>query len=349
MLVHSFAKALAPSSRLAVRKNPILLSLAPRRSFVSGALPRARALFGSTNSNDKQRDDGGRQQRLAGGLGIAASFAAFGTATVSSSAPDATVDAAPPSDVSGKSAGAAKLVLYQYEVCPFCNKVKAFLDYHQIPYTKVEVNPLNKAEIKFSKDYRMVPLAMVDGVQVNGSQQIIDALTTSLGVDTSNARPSTATWEKWVDDWLVHLLPPNIYRTPREALQAFDYITDQSNFSKWQQLSVRFSGAAVMFMIAKKAKAKYGLSDDARQDMLDAIEKWVTEGLTEEGAGPFHGGERPDNADLTVFGVLRAIDGDIGCRYDTWDDLKASEAAYMPGFWEWYNAMKAVVPPAVLV
>ncbi len=25
-----------------------------------------------------------------------------------------------------------EVVLYQYEVCPFCNKVKAILDYHKV-------------------------------------------------------------------------------------------------------------------------------------------------------------------------------------------------------------------------
>ena len=24
------------------------------------------------------------------------------------------------------------IILYQYEVCPFCNKVRAFLDYHKV-------------------------------------------------------------------------------------------------------------------------------------------------------------------------------------------------------------------------
>jgi hypothetical protein len=30
---------------------------------------------------------------------------------------------------------------------------------------------------------------------------------------------------RWVDNHLVHLLSPNIYRTPKEALEAFDYLT----------------------------------------------------------------------------------------------------------------------------
>ncbi|GFS33190.1 glutathione S-transferase family protein [Actinidia rufa] len=57
------------------------------------------------------------------------------------------------------------VVLYQYEACPFCNKVKAFLDYHDIPYKIVEVNPMNKKEIKWS-DYKKVPILMVDGEQM---------------------------------------------------------------------------------------------------------------------------------------------------------------------------------------
>ncbi|XP_010274064.1 PREDICTED: prostaglandin E synthase 2-like isoform X3 [Nelumbo nucifera] len=58
-----------------------------------------------------------------------------------------------------------EVVLYQYEACPFCNKVKAFLDYHHIPYKVVEVNPLSKKEIKWS-DYKKVPILTVDGEQL---------------------------------------------------------------------------------------------------------------------------------------------------------------------------------------
>ncbi|KAL0432335.1 UNVERIFIED_CONTAM: Prostaglandin E synthase 2 [Sesamum latifolium] len=57
------------------------------------------------------------------------------------------------------------VVLYQYEACPFCNKVKAFLDYYDIPYKVVEVNPISKKEIKWS-DYKKVPILMVDGEQM---------------------------------------------------------------------------------------------------------------------------------------------------------------------------------------
>lgn len=60
------------------------------------------------------------------------------------------------------SEGALKLILYQYKTCPFCSKVRAFLDYHGAPYEIVEVNPVMRQEIKWST-YRKVPILMVNG------------------------------------------------------------------------------------------------------------------------------------------------------------------------------------------
>ena len=42
-----------------------------------------------------------------------------------------------------------KVQLYQYAICPFCNKTKALMDYAGVDYQSIEVNPLTKAEIKW--------------------------------------------------------------------------------------------------------------------------------------------------------------------------------------------------------
>lgn len=39
-------------------------------------------------------------------------------------------------------------------------------------------------------------------------------------------------WRKWVDDVLVHVLSPNVYRTPSEALQAFHWFSKVSLIEK---------------------------------------------------------------------------------------------------------------------
>jgi len=231
----------------------------------------------------------------------------------------------------GVSIPAEPLKLYQYEVCPFCNKVQTFLEYHGIPYSKMEVNPLTKAEIKF-QDYRMVPFAIIDGSQVNGSGTIIKSLLNEEKLSEDEDK-----WFSWVDDHLVHVLPVNIYRTPKEALQSFEYITNQSNFTSWQKFSIQYGGALAMFFIAKRSKKKYNLGDDPREELVNAVEIWTNEGLAGK---EFHSGkEEPDTADLAVFGVLRSIDG----HYQTWHDLKKADFSNNDQFWHWFGKMKTKV------
>lgn len=76
------------------------------------------------------------------------------------------------SAVTGKSEGIhaesfnlPSVTLYQYQTCPFCCKTRAFLDYFGIAYKVVEVNPLFRREIKFSK-YRKVPFITCGDTQV---------------------------------------------------------------------------------------------------------------------------------------------------------------------------------------
>lgn len=57
------------------------------------------------------------------------------------------------------------VTLYQYQNCPFCGKVRAFLDYYGIDYTIVEVSPIWKKEISFSA-YKKVPLVIANEKQV---------------------------------------------------------------------------------------------------------------------------------------------------------------------------------------
>ena len=58
------------------------------------------------------------------------------------------------------------LTLYEYPSCPFCGKVRAFCDYHNIKYTAVSVNPVTRKEIQFSTSKKL-PLIVVDGEKVS--------------------------------------------------------------------------------------------------------------------------------------------------------------------------------------
>lgn len=77
----------------------------------------------------------------------------------------------------------ADIVLFQYPTCPFCCKVRAFLDYIKVPYDIVEVDPMLKQQISWS-EYKKVPILLVktnDGYQpLIDSTMIVSAMATYL-------------------------------------------------------------------------------------------------------------------------------------------------------------------------
>ncbi|RCN26819.1 glutaredoxin [Ancylostoma caninum] len=73
-----------------------------------------------------------------------------------------------------------QLRLFQYQACPFCCKVRAFLDYYGFSYEVVEVNPVTRAQIKFSKDYKKVPILSSNDGTFTDSVLIVSKLATFL-------------------------------------------------------------------------------------------------------------------------------------------------------------------------
>uniref|UniRef100_A0A7I2V5T7 Prostaglandin E synthase 2 n=1 Tax=Homo sapiens TaxID=9606 RepID=A0A7I2V5T7_HUMAN len=245
-----------------------------------------------------------------------------------------------------------QLTLYQYKTCPFCSKVRAFLDFHALPYQVVEVNPVRRAEIKFSS-YRKVPILVAQegesSQQLNDSSVIISALKTYLvsgqpleeiityypAMKAVNEQGKEVTefgnkywlmlnekeaqqveemkWRQWADDWLVHLISPNVYRTPTEALASFDYIVREGKFGAVEGAVAKYMGAAAMYLISKRLKSRHRLQDNVREDLYEAADKWVAAVGKDR---PFMGGQKPNLADLAVYGVLRVMEG-----LDAFDDL----------------------------
>lgn len=76
------------------------------------------------------------------------------------------------------------LILFQFQTCPFCCKVRAFLDYSGLSYSVVEVDAVLRQSIKWSPS-KKVPTMLArtsDGkyVQMNDSSMIISALSSFL-------------------------------------------------------------------------------------------------------------------------------------------------------------------------
>lgn len=149
------------------------------------------------------------QSKLAGLVAAAGSTTAA-CAFCSSSAAVAPSSATTQQEQQKSGKGLPSVVLYQYEPCPYCCKVKAVLDYLRIPYEVVEVNPLTKKETKAFTDYRKVPVCKINGEVVVDSSAIISRLrelVVDVQIDSGNAggvsREEEEKWRQWVDQKLV--------------------------------------------------------------------------------------------------------------------------------------------------
>mmetsp|Transcript_14295 Transcript_14295/g.21606 ORF Transcript_14295/g.21606 Transcript_14295/m.21606 type:complete len:345 (-) Transcript_14295:34-1068(-) len=232
----------------------------------------------------------------------------------------------------GKSLKDLDITIYQYQVCPFCCKVRAFLDYHNIPYTIVEVNPMTKAEIKsLDTPYKKVPVVICNGVQLNDSSVIVTTLAQVLAKINGTDYPfekSEESWRRYVDEVFVRRIPPNIYRSFSEAMKSFEYISEKNEFSLGQKYFSIYGGSLVMWGVSKKLKQKYEIEDE-RQAIYNCANDWTTA----LGEKHYMGGSAPNLADLAVYGILSSIEG-----LDTFNDL-----CHETQIGEYYYRMKDVV------
>lgn len=162
--------------------------------------------------------------------------------------------------------------LYQYAACPFCNKVRSILEYKGVDFETIEVHPLNKKEIAFSADYRAVPIYIDStGAQVNDSTPIMRHIDKEFPAPAVFSRQSDSDFDpgaeseeaKWLawSDRFVKGLPAAIYDTLPNSLKSFDYITKVGKFSRLEKLTIKFSGAFIMTLVAKKIRKRENMSE----------------------------------------------------------------------------------------
>ena len=264
-----------------------------------------------------------------------------------------------------------KFTLFQYQTCPFCCKVRSFLDYYGIPYDVIEVNPVLRQQLKFSK-YKKVPILVLTkdptvkdnrliekSIQLNDSTLVTSLLasyfTCNPGLqdnlhaiaemypeitfasieegksvssvvnkyflmkgdhmsDTEykaviNTLSEERKWREWADNVLVHTLSPNIYQTLPEAIDTFQVFSNvgewKTLFPTWERLLAIYVGAIAMYFVGKRLKKRHHLKGDVRESLLDAVNTW-TKALKGK---KFMGGDKPNLADLAVYGVLHSIEG----------------------------------------
>jgi len=200
--------------------------------------------------------------------------------------------------------------LYQFALCPFCNKVRAGLRLKGIEFDEVEVSPRSKVELPPLPDDapRKVPVLQVGDDIVWDSTRILafldEAFPETIRFEPADdgARVRALELEAWVDGTFIESLPPVLYGTWREAAQASKLIAKSSRFSASQGLMVKFGGPLIMHAVAKRILERNGRTD---------AHAWVSENLDyferELGDGDFVVGDALSVADVAMQGALTCI------------------------------------------
>lgn len=194
------------------------------------------------------------------------------------------------------------LTLYQFQSCPFCGKVRAFMNHTRIAYDTVEVAPFGMKELDFT-DHKKVPVLRDGDETIVESAAIVEYLNQNYG--RLSASEGSDEWMIWVDKTLVQYLPPLIHPNFSTSFKNFAVVMSREQISGIKGFFVRLGGSVVMPKVARKMKAKNNIVD-VEQEFSAAIDRWVTEGLAGKA---FFGGEQADQVDTSVFGVLHSARG----------------------------------------
>lgn len=202
------------------------------------------------------------------------------------------------------------VTLYQFELCPFCHKVKAVLDVKGIAYRTVEVNPMTKAELPSLPEGapKKVPVIDHEGEVVFDSTTIMSYLDDrfrdgpQLSPEEAGARKLSDEVEAWVDDEFAMALPTVIYGTWRESLKAAQVTARTSNFGFLQNVGVRAGGPLIMHQVAKRILAKNNKTDGHAwvSETLDRFEAWL-------GDSDFLTGDTVSMGDAAMHGALSCV------------------------------------------
>jgi microsomal prostaglandin-E synthase 2 len=194
--------------------------------------------------------------------------------------------------------------MYCFETCPFCFKVKALLGSRGIEYSKVEVDPTFKTELKWSEWGKVPVFIDVDGTQVNDSNYILHYIDSndSNSFPRKGMDPEQDRWMDFSNDVLGKSIVAVIYTSYRTSLQALDYVTKVDNFSLGSRLINKWLGAVIMRMVGKSRAKMFDLPPyENLRYQLDVMSKGID--------GDFFGGREPNGADYANFGILRSMQG----------------------------------------
>eukprot|EP00999_Lentomonas_sp_LEN2_P003115 NODE_965_length_1088_cov_10.560874_g921_i0.p1 GENE.NODE_965_length_1088_cov_10.560874_g921_i0~~NODE_965_length_1088_cov_10.560874_g921_i0.p1 ORF type:complete len:312 (+),score=53.67 NODE_965_length_1088_cov_10.560874_g921_i0:115-1050(+) len=223
-------------------------------------------------------------------------------------------------------------LFYRYLTCPFCGKAQTFLDLNGVNYSVTEVDPLNKRELRPTGYGKVPQLEYANGARVVDSLEIVNRLAPIFGLQSND---EIEKWRDWTRLRLVKHLVVQVNSSLLSSAGAFGYVKKVDGMSFQTRMLAGPIGGTVMWLVAKyKSAPDLGLKkgDDAWGLFMKELDEWAEAVKMTGKGGAFHGGKKPDLADIEVFGALRSV-----ITMPLWEKIaEASDAG------TWMKAMRAL-------
>lgn len=204
----------------------------------------------------------------------------------------------------------AGTTLYQFSLCPFCNKVRAALELKGIEFVAVEVSPRNKKELPELPQGtpRKVPVLQAGGQTIADSTAIMKYIEEtmpgkmSFRPDRDDEQERAEEIEEWVDAEFIQSLPTVLYGTRQEARQAARIIARGSKLGAVQNFAMRVAGSLIMRQVAKRILKKSGKTDAHTwvNGNVQQFSSWLAD-------KPYVTGEQLSIGDVAMHGALTCV------------------------------------------
>lgn len=202
-----------------------------------------------------------------------------------------------------------RITLYAFVTSPFAAKVKCYLDYKQLAYEMVYVDPLTAREVAFTEQ-RRIPVLQIDEEWRRDSSEIgvwLDERFPERPILGASSADRAQILE--LDDWVSNSLIPAVFRQSVEWGSVADGFRNGWRLSRalnatkplpvWARIAwpLLIRRAAFIHRIVRRQKKRFG--EESHGEMWQRI---LAEFVQHLGEGPFLGGRAaPSLADLSAY------------------------------------------------
>jgi glutathione S-transferase len=230
------------------------------------------------------------------------------------------------------------IVLHQYEISPFCNKVRRILNLKQIPYEVAEV-PLSRTPLRVPRlnPIGKLPCLEHDGLRISDSTNIAHYLEQKfphppLVPAEPRARALCHMLEDWADESLYFYEMTLRFLVPHNARRMLPALV------KHDPAWLRFATRAAALRVTQRTARAQGTAKKPLPMILEDLGRHLAALSDLLQSGQFLLGERLTLADIAVFAQL-------ACVAET-DEGRAALAA-QPAVARWMERVDSATGTAV--